>query len=48
MLSRSVVSDSVTPWTVTHQACLSMRVLQARILEWFAKLSSRRSSQPRD
>ena len=25
-----------TPWTVTHQALLSMGILQARILEWVA------------
>ena len=31
-----------------HQAALSMRILQARILEWVAIPSSRRSSQPRD
>ena len=29
----SVVSDSATPWTVAHQAPLSMEILQARILE---------------
>ena len=31
----------VTPWTVVHQAPLSMGILQARILEWVAMLSSR-------
>ena len=31
----SVVSDSVTPWTVACQAHLS-GILQARILEWVA------------
>ena len=36
VLSHSVVSDSVTPWTVAHQAPLSMGILQARILEWVA------------
>ena len=36
LLSRSVVSNSVTPKTVAHQASLSMGILQARILEWFA------------
>ena len=46
VLSRSVMSDSATPWTVTHQAPLSMRFLQARILEWIAMLFSRGSSQP--
>ena len=43
MLSCSVVSNSVA-----HQAYLSMGILQARILEWVAMLSSRWSSQPRD
>ena len=38
----------VTPWTVARQAPLSMRILQARILEWVAMPSSRGSSQPRD
>ena len=38
----------VTPWTVAHQAALSMGILQARILEWVAMPSSRGSSQPRD
>ena len=46
-LSHSVVSDSVTPWTVAHQAPLSMRILQARKLEWVGMPSSRGSSQPR-
>ena len=27
----------VTPWTIAHQALLSMRILQASILEWVAK-----------
>ena len=35
------------PWTVAHQAPLSMGVFQARILEWVAMPSSRGSSQPR-
>ena len=43
----STVSDSATPWTVAHQAPLS-RNLQARIVEWVAKPSSRGSSRPRD
>ena len=34
----------VTPWTVTHQALLS---IQARRLEWEAMPSSRGSSRPR-
>ena len=37
-----------TPWTVAHQAPLSMGILQARILEWIAMPFSRGSSQPRD
>jgi len=37
----------VTPWTVAHQAPLSVGILQARILKWFAIPSSRGSSQPR-
>ena len=36
------------PWTVAHQAPLSMGILQARILEWVAFPFSRGSSQPRD
>ena len=36
------------PWTVAHQAPLSMRILQARILEWVVKPFSRGSSQPWD
>ena len=36
------------PWAVAHQAPLSMGIIQARILEWVAMLSSRQSSQPRD
>ena len=41
----------VTPWTVAHQvpqAPLSIRILQARILEWAAMPSSRGSSWPRN
>ena len=38
----------VTPWTVACQALLSMEILQERIIEWVAMLSSRGSSQPRD
>ena len=37
-----------TPWTVAHQALLSMGILQAQILEWVAMPSSRGSSPPRD
>ena len=38
----------MTPWTSAHQDSLSMRILQARILEWVAMPFSRGSSQPRD
>ena len=48
VLSHSVVSYSVTPWTVARQAPLSMGIFQARILEWVAMPSSRGSYQPRD
>ena len=37
-----------TPWTVAHQAPLSMGILQARILEWVVLPSSRGFSWPRD
>ena len=47
MLSHSVVSDFETPWTLAHQALLSMGILQARILEWVAIPSSGESSRPR-
>ena len=46
-LSRSVMSDSETPWTPC-QAPLLMGILQARIPEWVAVPSFRGSSQPRD
>ena len=48
MLSCSVMSNFVTPWTAAHQAPLSMGILQARILEWVAMPSFKESSQPRD
>ena len=49
VLSRSVVSDSVTPWTVCSPPGSSVHgILQARILEWVARSSFRVSSQPRD
>ena len=48
VVSRSVVSHSVTPWTVSYQVPLSMGILQARILLWVAMPSSRGSAQPRD
>ena len=44
----SSVQLFATPWTVAHQAPLSMGSLPARILEWIAMPSSRGSSQPRD
>ena len=37
-----------TPWTVAHQAPLSMGILQARILEWVVMPSCTGLSQPRD
>ena len=37
-----------TPWTVACQAPLCMGILQARILEWVAMPSSKRSPQPRE
>ena len=43
---KCAVSSSATPWTVAHQALLSVGILQARILEWVAKPSSRGSSPP--
>ena len=42
------MSYSVTPWTLAHQAPLSVGVLQARILESVAIPFSRGSSRPRD
>ena len=45
MLSCSVTSDSATPWTVAHQAPLSMGFSRQ---EWVAMASSRGPSQPRD
>ena len=47
MLSHSVVSNSVIPWTVTHQVPV-YGILQVRILEWVAILFSRGSSWSRD
>ena len=47
-LVSSAVSDYAgPPWTVAHQAPLSMRLLQARIPEWVAMPSPRGFSQPR-
>ena len=48
MLSHSVMPNSVTLWSVAHQAPLSVGILQAGILAWVATPSSRGSSQPRD
>ena len=48
VLSRSVVSDFPTSWTASRPALLSMGILQARIPQWVAMPTSRRSSQPRD
>ena len=48
VLGCSVLSDTATPWTVACQALLSMRILQARILELIAMPCSRGSSQPKD
>ena len=39
---------SAIPWTIAHQAPLSMWIHQARIPEWVVMPSSRESSQPRD
>ena len=38
----------VAPWTVAHQAPLSIAILQTRTLEWVAYPFSVGSSQPRD
>ena len=46
--SLSRVGLFATPWTVAHQASLSMGILQAKILEWVAIPTSWGSSQPRD
>ena len=48
VLSHCHVRVFVTSWTVALQAPLSMRILQAGILEWVAMPSSGGSSQPRD
>ena len=44
----SCVRFFVTLWTVAYQAPLSMKILQARILDWVAVPSSSGSSPPRD
>ena len=46
--SLSRVQLFATPWTVAHQAPLSMDILQSRILEWAAMPSSSGPSQPRE
>ena len=38
----------VIPWTVAHQAPLSLGILQAGLLEWVAMPFFRGSSQTRD
>ena len=43
-----VLSNSATPWTVTHQAPLSLGILLARILQRVAMPSARGSFQPKD
>ena len=48
VLSRSVMFNSVTQWTVGCRDPLSMEILQAKILEWVAMPSSRGSSQLSD
>ena len=48
VLSHSVMPNSTTPWSIVHQAPLCMGIFQAGILEWFAMLFFRGSSQPRD
>ena len=48
MFNHSVVSDSVSPWTVVHQAPLSTGILQARMQEWITISSSRGSFWSRD
>ena len=48
MLSRSVLSDFVTPWTCSLPGFSVHGILQARILEWVAMPSSRGPSPPGD
>ena len=38
----------VIPWTIACKALLLMGILQTKIMEWVAMLSSGASSQPRD
>ena len=44
--SLSLVGLFMTPWTVAHQASLSVGILQARILEWVVIPSSRGLPDP--
>ena len=44
----SCVRFFMTPWTVAHQAAVSMEFSRQEILEWVVIYSSRGSSQPRD
>ena len=44
--SLSSVQLFVTPWTIAHQALLSMRIFQERILKWIAMPSSRDLPNP--
>ena len=46
--SLSCIQLFATPWTAAHQAPLSMGILQAGILEWFAISFSRESSRAWD
>ena len=46
--SLSHVQLFAIPWTVAYQIPLSMRLFQARVLEWVAIFFSRGSSRPRD
>ena len=46
VLSLSHVRLCATPWTIARRAPVSMRILQARILEWVATPSFRGSSRP--
>ena len=49
LFSHWVVSDSsAIPWTVALQDPLSMRLFQAKILEWVAMPTSKGSSWPKD
>ena len=43
----AIMSDSVTAWTVSPLGSYVHEIFQAKILEWFAILFSRGSSQPR-